>query len=79
MYIEVNQVELCCALASRRTKKEFYDAGLTDKDINKETLSPFGTHTEYTPKAQDVFDKHYDYYWDMLERCNVTRSSISVG
>jgi|TARA_R100000084_G_scaffold3951_1_gene1725 hypothetical protein len=75
MYIEINQVELCCALASNRTIKDFYAAGKTDSDINVDC----GTHTEYTPEAQEVFDKYYDHYWNMVDRCNVTRSTISVG
>ena len=58
MYIEINQIELCCALASNRTIKDFYAEGKTDSDINVD----FGTHTEYPPEAQEVFDKYYDHF-----------------
>tara|TARA_R100001463_G_scaffold83819_1_gene138362 strand:- start:7801 stop:8028 length:228 start_codon:yes stop_codon:yes gene_type:complete len=75
MYITVNQVELCCSLASRKMKNEMQEGGFTDEEIYRDLK----THTEYTELAQDVFDKHYDYYWDMVDRCNVTRSTISVG
>jgi len=75
MYITVNQVELCCSLASRGMKNEMKEGGYTDEEIYRDRV----THTEYTKLAQDVFDKYYDYYWDMVSRSNITRSTISVG
>ena len=60
MLIQINPTELCTTLAYRRTNDIMEAGGFTfdETKINK------GTHTIWTPMAQKIFDRHYNYYWD---------------
>jgi len=75
MIVEINQTELCTTLAHRRTNDVMEAGGFTFD----ETKIDKGTHTIWTPLAQKIFDEWYDYYWDMMERCKPTNSTIPVG
>lgn len=55
----INVVELASELAEQKSQPEFDDL---DEIFNGEN---------YTEEAQEIFDKWYDYYTDLIERTKV--------
>jgi hypothetical protein len=62
MNVEVNILELASELAHNRLVRE-------SDDVNKiYKTDEMGTLT-YTEDAQDVFNRYYDHYYDVIWEC----------
>ena len=60
MEIKINIVEASKELAHKEVEKHFnYDASKIYKSVSDSI-------TEYTDIAQEVFDNHYDYFYETL-------------
>lgn len=71
--IKINPIQLACDLAHKETVKELIGEGFRDEasDDELEQILVWDEDNEcstYTEEAQEVFDKHYDYWMDLLLR-----------
>jgi hypothetical protein len=57
---KINQVQLACDLADEKLLEIFGDKKITRWDKDSECVM-------YTAKAQKVFEKWYNHYWDMID------------
>lgn len=65
----INNIELADALAEPDTIKQMLERKLITKE--EEAFVDLGDgETAYTEEAQDIFDKYYDYYRDIIDKCN---------
>jgi len=64
MNITINALELASELAHDMVCARFND------DENAIYEEPFAGVTNYTDKAQDIFNEWYDHYLHKIEQCN---------
>lgn len=56
----INTINLACELSYARLREEF--PHLEDNEFNIDD----NDENEYKPEYQDIFDKWYDYYFDLI-------------
>jgi len=61
--MQINEVELACELAEDATLKDF------DNEVDAVYQTDEGDVLIYTDEAQDVFNRHYDYFFTKIEEC----------
>lgn len=66
----INIVELASELAENQTKIEMFNNDSLDED---EEMQMYVTHsdgtTSFTEDAQDIFNNLYDYYYNVILKC----------
>jgi hypothetical protein len=68
--VSVNIVELASELAHEQTKIEmFNNHSLTDEENARLYVSATDGITTYTDEAQDIFNRLYDYYYNVILKC----------
>lgn len=65
MNITINALELASELAHEMVRAKLND---DNTNIYEE---PFASVTNYTDKAQDIFNEWYDHYLHKIEECNI--------
>ena len=65
MDITINALELASELAHEMVRAKLND------DITNIYEEPFAGVTNYTDKAQDIFNEWYDHYLHKIEECNI--------
>lgn len=73
MIRKINIVEAAAELAEERVKQLFTEnnKGKTEEEINNLIWEEGGSFDSvvYTDEAQELFNTHYDYYFETLESC----------
>lgn len=65
MDITINALELASELAHEMVQAKF------NYDMTAIYEEPFAGVTNYTDKAQDIFNEWYDHYLNKIEECNI--------
>lgn len=66
----VNIVELASELAHEQTKFQLFGYySLTEEENARLYVSPTDGITTYTDEAQDIFNNLYDYYYNVILKC----------
>jgi hypothetical protein len=65
--MNINIIELACNLAEIATEKELVPSIYNSED---DLFEMDENETErYKEEVQDVFNRHYDFYLEMIENC----------
>lgn len=70
--MEINEVELACKLADIKVKEELLGTELkyrTEEDLFDVKIEDEQEVLYYKSEVQEVFDRWYDYYWDLIIDC----------
>ena len=70
--MEINEVELACKLADIKVKEELLGTELkykTEEDLFNIEIEDEQEVLYYKEEVQKVFNRWYDYYWDLIVEC----------
>jgi hypothetical protein len=70
--MEINEVELACNLADIKVKEELLGTELkykTEEDLFDVKIENEQEVLYYKEEVQEVFNRWYDYYWDLIVDC----------
>lgn len=70
--MEINEVELACKLADIKVKEELLGTELkykTEEDLFIIRHEDEQEVLYYKEEPQEVFNRWYDYYWDLIVEC----------
>jgi hypothetical protein len=70
--MEINEVELACKLADIKVKEELLGTELkykTEEDLFDVKIEDEQKVLYYKEEVQEVFNRWYDYYWDLIIDC----------
>ena len=66
--MEINEVELACKLADIKVKEELLGTELKYK-TEEDLVYNIDGDLYYKEEVQEVFNRWYDYYWDLIIDC----------
>lgn len=70
MNITINPVELASKLAHTRTKDEMlFETNLIETENDMYITIEDKQENRYTDEAQEVFNRWYDYYYEIISGC----------
>jgi hypothetical protein len=68
--VSVNIVQLASELAENQTKIEMFDNDCLDEEEEEQMyVSHSDGTTSFTEEAQDIFNPLYDYYYNVILKC----------
>lgn len=69
--MNINEVELSCVLSHNATVETMvFDGSIIDSDgVWEDDID--NECSKYSDKAQKIFDKYYDYFYDMIVKCKI--------
>lgn len=69
MDVTINIVELSSNLAAKATFDEMVSSNLISDEEEMFAKVENEEMTIYTEAAQEIFNRHYDYFYDEIESC----------